>query len=220
MLKRTHTCGAPRADHAGNQITLCGWVNTYRDQGKGLVFLDLRDREGYVQVVCDPDRPEMFKTAEGLRNEFCVQVKGLVRARPEASACLISLVLLRVSVIFLRSAATVPCDERKNSSKRSLSPSVRASCSVCLATPADCSCSSKVVAGRLSSAANWATVVTAMLYSLIRVRVVFVATIVNVLSVQTYLYASVVKPMFTRFHNKCLGLLIADTRYFHQFIDG
>jgi aspartyl-tRNA synthetase len=65
----------------GQTVTLCGWVNRRRDHG-GVIFVDLRDREGYVQVVCDPDRPEMFKTAEGLRNEFCVQVKGVVRARP------------------------------------------------------------------------------------------------------------------------------------------
>jgi aspartyl-tRNA synthetase len=65
----------------GQTVTLCGWVNRRRDHG-GVIFVDLRDREGYVQVVCDPDRPEMFKTAEGLRNEFCIQVKGVVRARP------------------------------------------------------------------------------------------------------------------------------------------
>ncbi|WP_251120012.1 amino acid--tRNA ligase-related protein, partial [Escherichia coli] len=47
--------------------------------------IDLRDREGNVQVVCDPDRADMFKTAEGVRNEFCVQIKGLVRARPEGT---------------------------------------------------------------------------------------------------------------------------------------
>ena len=65
-------------------MTLSGWVNRRRDHG-GVIFIDLRDREGYVQVVCDPDRAEMFKTAEGVRNEFCVQVKGLVRARPEGT---------------------------------------------------------------------------------------------------------------------------------------
>jgi aspartyl-tRNA synthetase len=68
----------------GQTVSLCGWVNRRRDHG-GVIFVDLRDREGYVQVVCDPDRPEMFKAAEGLRNEFCIQVKGLVRARPEGT---------------------------------------------------------------------------------------------------------------------------------------
>jgi len=69
----------------GQTVSLCGWVNRRRDHG-GVIFVDLRDREGYVQVVCDPDRADMFKAAEGLRNEFCVQVKGLVRARPEGTA--------------------------------------------------------------------------------------------------------------------------------------
>ena len=65
----------------GNTVSLCGWVNRRRDHG-GVIFVDLRDREGYVQVVCDPDRAETFKVAEGVRNEFCIQVKGIVRARP------------------------------------------------------------------------------------------------------------------------------------------
>jgi aspartyl-tRNA synthetase len=68
----------------GQTVSLCGWVNRRRDHG-GVIFIDLRDREGYVQVVCDPDRPEMFKIAEDVRNEFCIQVKGLVRARPEGT---------------------------------------------------------------------------------------------------------------------------------------
>jgi aspartyl-tRNA synthetase len=78
---RTTYCGLVTDAHLGQTVTLCGWVNRRRDHG-GVIFVDLRDREGYVQVVCDPDRPEMFKTAESLRNEFCVQIKGLVRARP------------------------------------------------------------------------------------------------------------------------------------------
>jgi aspartyl-tRNA synthetase len=65
-------------------VTLCGWVNRRRDHG-GVIFVDVRDREGYVQVVCDPDRAEMFKVAEDIRNEYCVQIKGLVRARPEGT---------------------------------------------------------------------------------------------------------------------------------------
>ncbi len=78
---RTTYCGLVTEAHLGQTITLCGWVNRRRDHG-GVIFVDLRDREGYVQVVCDPDRADTFKTAEGLRNEFCVQIKGLVRARP------------------------------------------------------------------------------------------------------------------------------------------
>src|SRR5512139_408352 len=81
MAMRSHYCGLVTEALLGQTVTLCGWVNRRRDHG-GVIFVDLRDREGYVQVVCDPDRPEMFKTAEDLRNEFCIQVKGLVRARP------------------------------------------------------------------------------------------------------------------------------------------
>lgn len=82
---RTTYCGLVTEALLGQTVSLCGWVNRRRDHG-GVIFVDLRDREGYVQVVCDPDRPEMFKVAEGLRNEFCVQVKGVVRARPEGTS--------------------------------------------------------------------------------------------------------------------------------------
>src|SRR3954470_5439570 len=78
---RTTYCGLVTEALMGQTVSLCGWVNRRRDHG-GVIFVDLRDREGYVQIVCDPDRDYMFRTAEGLRNEFCVQVKGLVRARP------------------------------------------------------------------------------------------------------------------------------------------
>ena len=84
MAMRTHYCGLVTDTLQGEAVTLCGWVNRRRDHG-GVIFIDLRDREGYVQVVCDPDRPEMFKVAEDVRNEFCIQVKGLVRARPEGT---------------------------------------------------------------------------------------------------------------------------------------
>ena len=84
MAMRSHYCGLVTEALMGQTVTLSGWVNRRRDHG-GVIFIDLRDREGYVQVVCDPDRAEMFKTAEGVRNEFCVQVKGLVRARPEGT---------------------------------------------------------------------------------------------------------------------------------------
>jgi aspartyl-tRNA synthetase len=65
----------------GQTVTLMGWAHRRRDHG-GVIFIDLRDREGLVQIVCDPDRPEMFSTAEGVRNEFCLRVTGKVRARP------------------------------------------------------------------------------------------------------------------------------------------
>ncbi len=81
---RSHYCGLVTEALLGQTVQLCGWVNRRRDHG-GVIFIDLRDREGYVQVVCDPDRAEMFKTAEDVRNEYCVQVTGLVRARPEGT---------------------------------------------------------------------------------------------------------------------------------------
>jgi len=85
MSMRTHYCGLVTEALIGQTVSLCGWVNRRRDHG-GVIFVDLRDREGYVQVVCDPDRPGMFSVAEDLRNEFCIQVKGLVRARPEGTS--------------------------------------------------------------------------------------------------------------------------------------
>ena len=81
---RSTYCGLVTEALMDQTVSLCGWVNRRRDHG-GVIFIDLRDREGYVQVVCDPDRAEMFSTAEDVRNEFCVQVKGLVRARPEGT---------------------------------------------------------------------------------------------------------------------------------------
>jgi aspartyl-tRNA synthetase len=81
MAMRSHYCGLVTEALLGQTVTLCGWVNRRRDHG-GVIFVDVRDREGYVQLVCDPDRADTFKVAEGLRNEFCIQVKGLVRARP------------------------------------------------------------------------------------------------------------------------------------------
>ncbi|MDR2328530.1 MAG: aspartate--tRNA ligase [Comamonas sp.] len=84
MAMRSQYCGQVTEAQMGETVSLCGWVNRRRDHG-GVIFIDLRDREGYVQVVCDPDRAEMFKVAEDVRNEFCVQVKGLVRARPDGT---------------------------------------------------------------------------------------------------------------------------------------
>ncbi|MGB4584073.1 MAG: aspartate--tRNA ligase [Rhodoferax sp.] len=84
MTMRSHYCGLVTEALMGEAVTLCGWVNRRRDHG-GVIFVDVRDREGYVQVVCDPDRADMFGVAEDLRNEFCIQVKGLVRARPDGT---------------------------------------------------------------------------------------------------------------------------------------
>jgi aspartyl-tRNA synthetase len=81
---RSHYCGLVTEALLGDTVSLCGWVNRRRDHG-GVIFIDLRDREGYVQIVCDPDRVDMFSTAEVVRNEFCVQIKGLVRARPDGT---------------------------------------------------------------------------------------------------------------------------------------
>ena len=78
---RTHYCGQINTEHLDQTVTLCGWVHRRRDHG-GVIFLDLRDREGLVQIVCDPDSPETFRTAESLRNEYVVRVTGTVRRRP------------------------------------------------------------------------------------------------------------------------------------------
>ena len=79
---RTQYCGQLNLSHVGQQVTLCGWVNRRRDLGS-LIFIDMRDREGIVQVFFDPDRQDVFKLASELRNEFCIQVTGTVRARDE-----------------------------------------------------------------------------------------------------------------------------------------
>ncbi|HSI52847.1 MAG TPA: aspartate--tRNA ligase [Ramlibacter sp.] len=78
---RTTYCGLVSETLLGQTVTLMGWAHRRRDHG-GVIFIDLRDREGLVQVVCDPDRAEMFKAAEGVRNEFCLKIVGKVRARP------------------------------------------------------------------------------------------------------------------------------------------
>ena len=78
---RTHYCGQLNAGLVDQNVTLCGWAHRRRDHG-GVIFIDLRDREGLAQIVCDPDRAEMFARAEGVRNEFVLKVIGKVRRRP------------------------------------------------------------------------------------------------------------------------------------------
>ena len=79
---RSEYCGNINANHAGQEVTLCGWVNKRRDLG-GLIFIDLRDREGIVQVVFEPDVADVHELANSLRNEFCIELTGTVRKRPE-----------------------------------------------------------------------------------------------------------------------------------------
>ena len=81
---RSHYCGQLNADVLGAEVALCGWVHRRRDHG-GVIFIDLRDREGLAQVVYDPDRAEPFAVAETLRNEYVVRITGRVRRRPEGT---------------------------------------------------------------------------------------------------------------------------------------
>lgn len=81
---RTVYSGLVDEKYIGQIVTLFGWAHRRRDHG-GVIFIDLRDREGLVQVVCDPDRPEVFATADKCRNEYCLKVVGVVRARPEGT---------------------------------------------------------------------------------------------------------------------------------------
>jgi aspartyl-tRNA synthetase len=78
---RTHYCGLLNTDQLDQTVSLCGWAHRRRDHG-GVIFIDLRDREGLAQIVCDPDRAEMFKIAESVRNEFVLRITGKVRHRP------------------------------------------------------------------------------------------------------------------------------------------
>ncbi|OOF31752.1 aspartate--tRNA ligase [Salinivibrio proteolyticus] len=80
---RTQYCGHLNKAHVGQEVSLCGWVNRRRDLG-GLIFIDMRDREGLVQVVIDPDMGDVYEQANKLRNEFCIQIRGEVRARPDS----------------------------------------------------------------------------------------------------------------------------------------
>jgi len=81
---RSHYCGQVDGTLIGQDVSVCGWVHRRRDHG-GVIFIDLRDREGLLQVVFDPDRPEIFAEAERIRGEYVLAVKGLVRERPEGT---------------------------------------------------------------------------------------------------------------------------------------
>ena len=117
---RTLYCGEVNESHIGQEVTLCGWVNKRRDLG-AVIFLDLRDREGLVQVVYDPDLPEVLSIANTLRNEFCVQLKGTVRARPEGQVNkgmkTGAIEILGLSLTILNKAAPLPLDSNQNNSE-------------------------------------------------------------------------------------------------------
>jgi aspartyl-tRNA synthetase len=110
-VKRTDYCGLVDRRYLGQSVTLTGWVHRRRDHG-GVIFVDLRDREGLVQVVADPDRAATFAVAESLRHEFCVRVTGVVRPRPEGTtnAALVSgeIEVLAHEIEVLNAAATPP----------------------------------------------------------------------------------------------------------------
>ena len=79
-MRRSEYCGLVKSEHVGDDLILCGWVDRRRDHG-GVIFIDLRDREGVVQVVFDPDNAEAFTLADGVRSEYVLRVKGKVRSR-------------------------------------------------------------------------------------------------------------------------------------------
>ena len=81
---RSHYCGEITASEIDAEVEVCGWVHRRRDHG-GVIFLDLRDRTGVVQVVFDPDTQESFAAADRVRNEYVLRAKGRVRARPEGT---------------------------------------------------------------------------------------------------------------------------------------
>lgn len=117
---RSHYCGSLTAQQVDTEVSLCGWVNRRRDLG-GLIFIDLRDREGIVQVVCDPDQKALFDVAYTLRNEFCVQIKGTVRARPESQIntdmTTGAVEVYASEVVILSKAAPSPLDSNQNNSE-------------------------------------------------------------------------------------------------------
>jgi aspartyl-tRNA synthetase len=113
-------CGEVNESHIGQELTLCGWINKRRDLG-AVIFLDLRDREGVVQVVYDPDLPDVIKKAGTLRNEFCVQIKGLVRARPEGQVNKDmktgAIEVLGLGLTILNKSAPLPLDSNQQNSE-------------------------------------------------------------------------------------------------------
>lgn len=117
---RSHYCGSLKAENIGQQVSLCGWVNRRRDLG-GLIFIDLRDREGLVQVFFDPDLTDLFTQAADLRNEYCVQLTGTVRARPDSQVnsemATGEVEVYASSLTILNKSAPIPLDPNQNNSE-------------------------------------------------------------------------------------------------------
>lgn len=117
---RTDYCGRINTDYLEQSVTLCGWVNKRRDLG-GVVFIDLRDREGIVQVVVDPDTEQAFAVASTVRNEYCVEIQGLVRARPEsqvnADMTTGAIEILAKAVKVINKAPVLPLDWNQENSE-------------------------------------------------------------------------------------------------------
>ncbi|MEI7344401.1 aspartate--tRNA ligase [Dickeya chrysanthemi] len=117
---RTEYCGLLNSSHVGQEVTLCGWVNRRRDLG-GLIFIDMRDREGLVQVFFDPDRQDAFKLASELRNEFCIQLTGVVRARPDnqinKEMATGEVEVLATALTIINRAEPLPLDSNQNNTE-------------------------------------------------------------------------------------------------------
>lgn len=117
---RTDYCGNITAEHTGQTVTLCGWVNKRRDLG-GVIFLDLRDREGIVQVVFDPDLESVFTAANKIRNEFCIEITGKVRTRPQGQINTEmktgEIEILGQSISIFNSSAALPLDSNQDNTE-------------------------------------------------------------------------------------------------------
>ncbi len=117
---RTRYCGHLNKSLAGQTVELCGWVNRRRDLG-GLIFVDMRDREGIVQVVVDPDMTEVFEVANQLRNEFCIRLTGQVRTRPESQInkemATGEVEVLATALEIINRSEVLPLDSKQNNSE-------------------------------------------------------------------------------------------------------
>lgn len=117
---RSLYCGQVNKANIGELVQLCGWVHRRRDLG-GVIFIHMRDREGIVQVVFDPDLADLFEHANRLRNEYCIQVKGVVRARPQGQAnpemITGEIEILGQEIQILNKSAPLPLDFNQNNSE-------------------------------------------------------------------------------------------------------